>query len=150
MVPDTYEDCFDTIYNFLQEFNYILLPPIDISTKNVNLIIKFICKNLPPDLINCSYDIKLYYISKFDNDTLFRYVKKIKDINKLEYIFFDNKNEIMDKLTTPRNHLIKKYNDTTQSKIDKCNKIINDIDDILLDFQREKILIKSFFRKLKQ
>ncbi len=147
MYEELYDNCQSVLYTILIDKNLYPKQEVKPTPKNIRLIIKYICKNLPRDMMSCSYDTKLYYISQFPTRTLLSYINKIKNISLLENFFLTNHIVNMKKLTTPRSSIVKKYNPVTQEKIDKCNEIIKLADELYVQHLHDKIYFYKMIRK---
>ncbi len=147
---ELYENCLSNLENYIKytELNY----KFEINELNLKILLRYILSNLPQELLLVNLSSKLFYCSNLTYDQINQILKPvsnytIKDIE--DHLNFVKKERIK-RLTSCKFIPHKKYNDQTQSNIDKCNKIIQDANELSDIFSNDKIIFYRMIRTIRK
>lgn len=128
----------EKIFRFIKTYKYDKILP---TNHNIKIIIKYIMSNLPDYLKSADIGMKLDWIIRLNDNQLGVYIYSITSIEDVKNYFTTKKNIVEKRLYTPRNSFVKIYNDNIKGNVDKCNKILQDIDLLAKDFSIQKYKI---------
>ena len=144
---DYYDKIDKKIYQIIKKYKI----NINACVYNMKVIINFLINSLPEHIKSADISMKMDWIIRLPESDIYNFLIKLPDIESIDKIIQDRKKEITDRLTYYKNVYIHTYNfDSTQDNVNKCNKIIEQIDNLIETNRKDKIKINYLIRNLKQ
>ncbi len=135
----------EKIFRFIKSYKYDKIKP---TNHNIKIISKYIMFNLPEHLKAADFEMKLDWIIRLSDEQLAEYIYSISSIEDVENYFVSKKNTVEKRLFTPKNPYIKIYSDKVKDNVDKCDKILQEIDLFIKNFSKQKHKINKDIKDL--
>ncbi len=124
---------------------------INPNAYNMKIIINYLINTLPEHLKPSDISIKMDYILRLDESDILNFLLNLPDIESIDKMLYERKKEVYKRLTYYKNTFVPTYNfATTQDKVEKCNEIIGQIDNLIEINRRDKIKINCMIGNLIQ
>jgi hypothetical protein len=144
---DYYDKIDQKIYQIIKKHNI----NINANKYNIKVIINYLIYTLPEHLKPSDISLKMDYILRLDEFVILDFLTKLPDIESIEKIFYERKKQIYKRLTYYKHTYVAEYYfASTQDKVEKCNEIIKQIDDLIEINRKDKIKINSMIGNLIQ
>ncbi len=131
-------------YNKIDMKLYQIIKKYDIKINtcayNMKIIINYLLYSLPKYIQSTELTIKYDYILRLSEPDIHNFLIGLPDIESIDKLFYSRKKEVYERLRYYKNTFVPKYNFTsTQNNVDKCNKVIKQIDNLIENNHLDKI-----------